>query len=215
MAIESQTTTIEISGGAGGAETITEMTLSNPTVLTSVGHALENGDVVTLADFAGVDAATLNGETPVVQYVTTDTFAVGIDTTGETITDNTDAATATPSAWIAIGEVSTWDGPGGSASMYETTHLGSTAKEKQIGLPDEGQITLSTNWILDTDVGQQAAATARAARALKNFRLTFSDSSTATFAGYVLGLASSGGVDDKTSGSITIEITGAVTWSSI
>ena len=215
MAIESKGTTLEISGGAGGAETITEMTLSNPTILTSVAHALENGDVVTLADFAGVDAAVLNGETPVVQFVTTDTFAVPIDTTDETITDNADAATATPSAWIAIGEIATWDGPGGSASMYETTHLGSTAKEKMIGLPDEGQITLSGNWELDTDAGQQAAATARLAGTEKNFRLTFSDASTGTFAGFVLGLASSGGVDDKVANSITIEITGAVTWSSI
>ena len=215
MAIESQGTVLEISGGAGGAETITEMTLSNPTILTSVGHALENGDVVVLADFAGVDAAVLNGETPVVQFVTTDTFAVPIDTTDETITDNTDAATATPSAWITIGEVTTWDGPGGSANMYETTHLASTAKEKMIGLPDEGQLTLSINWDLDTDVGQQAAATARIGRTLKNFRITFSDASTGTFAGYVLGLASSGGVDDKVAGSITVEITGEVTWSSI
>jgi hypothetical protein len=191
------------------------MTLSNPTILTSVAHAIENGDVVTLADFAGADAAVLNGETPVAQYVTTDTFAVGIDTTDLTITDNTDAATATPAAWIAIGEIDTWDGPGGSASMYETTHLGSSAKEKMIGLPDEGQLSLSMNWELDTDVGQQAAATARLARTLKNFRLTFSDASTATFGGYVLGLSSSGGVDGKAAGSITIEITGAVTWSSI
>ena len=212
MAIESQGTTIEISGGAGGAETITVMTLSNPTILTSVAHAIENGDMVTLANFAGVDAGDLNGETPVAQFVTTDTFAVPIDTTGKTITDNTDAATATPAAWIEIGEVNTWDGPGGSASMYETTHLGSTAKEKQIGLPDEGQVTLSINWIQDTDAGQQAAKTARAARTEKDFRITFSDASTATFSGYVLGLTSSGGVDDKVAGSITIEITGAVTW---
>ena len=59
MAIESQTTTIEISGGAGGAETITVIALSNPTILTAVAHALENGDVVTLADFAGASRAHL------------------------------------------------------------------------------------------------------------------------------------------------------------
>jgi len=171
--------------------------------------------VVTLADFAGADAANLNGETPVVQFVTTDTFAVPIDTTGDTIDDNTDTATGTPASWIEVGEVNTWDGPGGSATMYETTHLGSTAKEKMVGLPDEGQITLGLNWDLDADSGQQAAMTARNGRTEKNFRLTFSDSSTATFAGYVLGMSSSGSVDDKVSGSITIEITGAVTWSSI
>ena len=212
MAIESQGTTIQISSGAGGAETVTVMTLSHPTILTTVAHSLVNGDVVTLANFAGADAADLNGEITVISHVTTDTYAVSIDTTGQTITDNTDAATATPVAWTTIGEVNTWDGPSGSANMYETTHLGSTAKEKQIGLPDEGQVTLSINWIQDSDAGQQAAAAARTARTSRNFKITFSDASTATFTGYVLGLTSSGGVDDKVAGSITIEITGAVTW---
>ena len=212
MAIESQGTTIEISSGAGGAETITVMTLSNPTVLTSVAHSIVNGDVLTMANFAGADAADINGEVAVAEFVTTDTFAVAIDLTGKTVTDNTDAATATPGAWTEIGEVNTWDGPSGSAAMYETTHLGSAAKEKQIGLPDEGQVTLSINWLQDSDAGQQAAAAARTARTTRNFKITFSDASTATFTGYVLGLTSSGGVDDKVAGSITIEITGAVTW---
>ena len=144
--------------------------------------------------------------------MTADTYAIGIDTTGQTITDNTDAATATPVAFTEIGEVVTFDGPGGSANMYETTHLGSTAKEKQMGLPDEGQFTMSINWDQAGDAGQQAAAAARIARTAKNFRVTYSDASTATFDAYVLGLASSGGVDDKVAGSLTLEITGVVTW---
>ncbi len=213
MAIEAQGTTLEISGSAAVADTITVMTLSYPTVLTSVAHSIANGDVVTLADFAGVDAGDLNGETPVAQFVTTDTFAVPIDTTDKTITVG--SATATPAAWITIGESTGFAGPGGSASIFDITHLGSTAKEKMIGLPDEGQYTFDINWILDTDAGQQAALTARNARTLKNFRVVYSDDSTLTFAGYVLGMNPTGGVDDKVSGSVTIEITGAANWSSI
>jgi hypothetical protein len=212
MAIEAQGTVIAISSGSGGAETITEIALSHPTILTAAAHGIVNGDVLALADFAGADAALLNGETAVASHVTTNTFAVSIDTTSQDVTDNADAATATPVAYTAIGEVNSWDGPSGSANMYETTHLGSSAKEKQIGLPDEGQVTLSINWIQDTDAGQQAAAAARTARTSRTFKITFSDASTATFTGYVLGLTSSGGVDDKVAGSITIEITGAVVW---
>jgi hypothetical protein len=215
MAIESQGTKLEISGSSGAAKTITAITLGYPTILTSAAHGLDDGDIVTLADFAGADAADVNGEEEILRYVTTNTFAVPIDTTGKTIDDNTDTATATPLAWVEVGEVTNFDGPGGEATMYETTHLQSTAKEKMVGLPDEGRLTLSINWDLDTDLGQQTCATARAARTLKNFKLTFSDDSTATFSGYVMGLAASGGVDDKVAGSITIEITGAVTWSSL
>jgi hypothetical protein len=93
--------------------------------------------------------------------------------------------------------------------MYETTHLQSEAKEKKIGLMDEGQLTLSINWE-PSDTGQQAARDARAARTEKSFRLTYTDNSTATFDGYVMGMSSSGGVDNKVSGSITIEISGPV-----
>lgn len=211
MAIESQGTTLSIASGAGGAETITAMTLSYPTVLTSVAHALVEGDVVTLANFAGDDAATLNAQEAVVQYVTTDTFAVAIDTTGKTITDNTDAATATPKAWQAVGEITDWSGPGGTAAVIDTTHLTSTRKEKLMGIPDEGQISFNMNFVV-ADVGQVAVAAARAARLEKSFKVTYSDGSTATFDGYVLGFASSGGVDGKVSGSITIEITGEVTY---
>ncbi len=212
MAIESQGTVIAISSGAGGAETVTVIDVGYPTILTTVAHGLVNGDVVTTANFAGADAADLNNIVSVVGFVTADTYAIPIDTTGQDVTDNADAATATPVAFTAIGEVNTWDGPSGSAAMYETTHLASTAKEKQIGLPDEGQVTLSINWLQNTDVGQQEAATARTARTTRYFRITFSDASTATFTGYVRGLTSSGGVDDKVAGSITIEITGAVSY---
>ncbi len=211
MAIEAQGTKLEISGTTGDA--VTEMTAiaGYPTILTKASHGLSNGDVGTLSAFLGDDAALMNDEVVIVRYVTDDTFAVAIDTTGKTLTAAN--GTITPLEWVEIGEVVSHDGPGGSAAVYETTHLQSTAKEKKIGLPDEGQLTLAVNWCLATDLGQQEASDARKARTEKNFKLTFSDDSTASFSGYVLGLSASGAVDDKVSGSITIEITGAVTWS--
>ena len=211
MAIEAQGTKLEISGTTGDAVTPMTVTVGYPTILTKASHGLSNGDVGTLSAFSGDDAALMNSKVVIVRYATENTFAVAIDTTGADLTSEN--GTITPLEWVEIGEVVSHDGPGGSAAVYETTHLRSTAKEKKVGLPDEGQLTLAVNWCLATDSGQQAASVARKDRTEKNFKLTFSDDSTAEFTGYVLGLSASGAVDDKVSGSITIEITGAVTWS--
>jgi len=211
MAIESQGTTIEIGTGSGGARTITAITLGNPTILTCASHGLSNGDVATAALFAGDNAASINGIAWVVKYVTTNTFAIELDSTALTITDNTDSATMTPVEWTAIGEVTDFSGPDGSASEIDVTHLTSTSKEFLMGLPDEGSLSLSINW--DTsDTGQAACSAARAARTEENFKITYSDSSTATLTGFVTGMTSSGGVDGKVSGSISIRITDSITW---
>lgn len=206
MSIESQGTKLEISGTSGSAVTGCTPAAGNPTIFTKTSHGLSDGDVVTISGVTGSHAADLN-KVWVVKYTTANTFAVDCDSTG--FTGMGSAAVATPLAWLEIGEVTDWDGPGGSATMYETTHLRSEAKEKKIGLMDEGQLTLSINWE-PSDTGQQAAREARAARTEKSFRLTYTDGSTATFAGYVMGMSSSGGVDSKVSGSITIEISGPV-----
>jgi len=206
MSIESQGTKLEISGTSGSAVTGCTPAAGYPTIFTKASHGLSDGDVVTISGVTGGNAADLN-KVWVVKYTTTNTFAVDCDSTG--FTGMGTAAKATPLAWLEIGEVTDWDGPGGSATMYETTHLRSEAKEKKIGLMDEGQLTLSINWE-PSDTGQQAARTARANRTKKSFRLTYTDGSTATFNGYVIGMSSSGGVDNKVSGSITIEISGPV-----
>ena len=208
MSIESQGTKLEISGTSGSAVTGCTPADGYPTVITRASHGLSDGDVITLSGVAGDNADDLN-KVWVVKYATTNTFAVDCDSTG--FTEMGSAAVATPLAWLEIGEVTDWDGPGGSATMYETTHLQSTAKEKKIGLMDEGQLTLSINWE-PTDTGQQAARDARAARSEKSFKLTYSDDSTATITGYVMGMSSSGGVDNKVGGSITIEISGPVVY---
>jgi len=120
---------------------------------------------------------------------------------------------ATPEVFTSVGEVTTFSGPGGSASVIDVTHLLSTAKEKRMGLPDEGQFTFEVN-LVPSDVAQTGLRSDRAARTLRNFELVLTDVSTTTlsFAAYVTGFALSGSVDNVTKASITLEITGAVTW---
>lgn len=113
----------------------------------------------------------------------------------------------------AIGEVVSFDGPGGEASVIDATHLGSTAKEKIIGLPDEGSFTMTVN--LDpADTGQTEARTDRASQTLKWIKITLTDAGSQVlyFSAYITGFTLGGGVDDKISATITCEISGAVTW---
>ena len=209
---EAQTTKLEMNTGTGSAETITEMTLSNPTVLTSASHGLSNGDVVAAADFAGDDAADINGNSYVVMFKTDDTFAIDLDSTELTITDNTDTATMTPQTYTEICSITDWDLPGDTHNMIDYTALGSTRAEEKPGIPRGGAVTFSVNWTSD-DTGLLAAETARAAKTLKTFKVTYSDSSYHTFTGYIIGISDSGSVDDKVSGTITIQRVGALTLS--
>jgi len=63
--------------------------------------------------------------------------------------------------WIQVKEVNSIDGiGGGSASVKDVTHLNSAAKEKRLGLKDEGQVSLGGNYIED-DLGQIAMQSAR------------------------------------------------------
>jgi hypothetical protein len=211
-AIESQDTLLEMATGTGGAVTITAIVLANPTVLTAVAHGLSNGDVVAAALFAGDDAASINSNKYVVKYATDDTFAIDLDSTELTITDNTDSATMTPETYTEIGEVVDLNREDGGATEIDCTHLQSTAKEFLIGLANWGTFTFSLNWLFD-DVGQAALRAVRISRALTTFKVTYSDDSTATFSAYVMNVSGpSAAVDGKLSGSVTLKITGAVTF---
>lgn len=210
MAIGSQGTKVEIGTGTGAAKNVTAIALGNPTILTSAAHTLTNGDVVTLAAFTGDDAATLNDKKCVVKNVTTNTFAVDIDTTDKTIVGTT--ATATPVEWTEIKEVYDVNRDDGESSEIDTTHLGSTAMEFMTGLVDWGAISMDMAWLFD-DSGQQALLEARAASSKEDFKITYSNSKTATFEGYVKNVSGpAASVDDKLTGSASIKISGEVTF---
>lgn len=113
-----------------------------------------------------------------------------------------------------IAEVMTFTGPSGSASIIDVTSLQSTAKEKLIGLRDEGQVSMDVFFNTDTTALQTAMRADRASRTKRVYDIQYTDSTSTPsydfFDAYVTGFSISGGVDDATKGSITLEITSAV-----
>jgi hypothetical protein len=118
-----------------------------------------------------------------------------------------------PTSFTTIANVIDISGPGGSASVIDITNLASVAREKRMGLPDEGQVTFNVQ--LDPDnATHQAVRDARKNRTECQFRVTLTDSTPTTliFNGFVLNFSVSLAVDDVVKASITIEVNGAVAW---
>lgn len=119
---------------------------------------------------------------------------------------------ASPVAYSLIPEAKNFSGPGGSASIIDVSDLSSTAKEKRMGLADEGQLQFTLNYIPKNAV-HASLRTARANRALTPFKMVFTDASpstTWTFDGYVTAFPVSGAVDGSLEGNVTIEISGSI-----
>jgi hypothetical protein len=119
---------------------------------------------------------------------------------------------ASPIVWSTIPEVSEMSGPGGQAAEIDVTDLSSTAKEFRMGLQDEGQISLTMNWIPANTV-HATLRTARSNQTLTNFQIIFTDSPQTKwrFQGFVLGLEISNSVDDVTKATVTLRVSGSIT----
>jgi len=112
-----------------------------------------------------------------------------------------------------VGEITDFSGPGGAAAVIDVTHLQSTAIEKIIGLPDEGQFSFTVNYN-PTDAGQVALRTDRSARQRRAALIKFNDAATnaAKFDAYCQTFTPGGAVNGKVQANITLEITGVVTY---
>ena len=196
-------TTLEIgTGTTGTAKTITDLTLTNPMILTSVGHGLVNGDLVTASLFAGDDAASINGKKFVVKYATTDTFAIDLDASALTITCV--GAKMTPAAFVKVGTITNFS-MNPTASERDRTTLKDTERVWKRGIRDGGTMTFNLLWD-NADTGLDAVKTAYT-NGSENlaFRITFSDNKAITLQdGYVLDYSISGEVDADATGAITI-----------
>jgi hypothetical protein len=117
-----------------------------------------------------------------------------------------------PETFTAIPEITSISGPGGSAPIIDTTDLDSTAREKRLGLADEGQVSLDINYIPANAV-HAGLRSDRANRSERNFQLIFTDSPATTwsFAAFVPGFQINNEVDGVTKASVTLEVTGAIT----
>ena len=114
-----------------------------------------------------------------------------------------------------VGEIVSFNGPGGSASIIDVSHLGSTRREKRMGLPDEGQFSFDVN-LVPGDTGQVGLRADRSSRTKRTAILELTDDeaspTTITFEAYCTQFAIQGSVDDKIQASVTLEITGEATW---
>lgn len=204
-AVPTQQTVLAIATGTGGAKSISAISKGNPAIITATAHGFANGDVVTLASIGGMTE--LNGVTAVVQFKTTNTFAIAVDSTS--YTTYTSGGTATPQTYTEIGEVKTWSGLDGQANEIDVTHIRSTAKEYRLGLQDFGNFQIELNQIFG-DSGQAALKTAKAAGTVKSIKLTYPDAHTQTFDALVKSFSTSGGVDSVLAGTVQFRVTGAV-----
>lgn len=125
-------------------------------------------------------------------------------------------AEATPaSTATAIGEVVGWSGPALSAPVIDISHLGSTVKEKLTGVYDPGEITLDINFMTSGQVGQKSLRTSLASRVKSGIIIQLSTATTTQkirCEGYVTGFSVQGAVDQAIKGSVTIALSGQVTW---
>ena len=99
----------------------------------------------------------------------------------------------------------------GSASVIDVTDLASTAKEKRMGLQDEGQCTFTLNFIpANAQHGQLISA--KSDREARDFRVVMTDSPQTIyfFRGYVLSVPINAAVDGVMESAVVVEITGLV-----
>lgn len=205
-AISTQGSTLQVATGAGSAKTITAAALGFPTILTSAAHALGNGDVVIIT--GSTDPVGLNG-TYVVTNVTTNTFAVLVDTTGGVALAG--SPIATPQVWTPVNNFKTIKGFDGKTTVLDATNLSSTAKEKRAGLIDFGQFSFDVD-VDVSDAGQVAMRNFQVAATLTQYKLTLPNAHTATWTAFVETFPWDGGVDKLLTANVVLEITGPVTF---
>lgn len=206
-AISAQGSTLKVSSSTGSAATISGIVLGNPTIIDATAHGFSNGDVVTFAAIVGTTV--LNGQTLVVKDVTPNTFAVEANTLGGTA--YTSGGTATPAAWTQVNNFKTIKGFDGKTAKLDATNLSSLAKEYRAGLIDPGMFSFDVD-VDVSDAGQVALQNYRANATLANFKLTLPNAHTATFTGFVESFPWDGGVDKILSATVSIIITGPVTY---
>ena len=119
-----------------------------------------------------------------------------------------------PNAYVPIASATSFNGPSGSRAVIDGTTLADTAKVKDVGLADFGQVTCDYNYsAAGADTVWVDVYDAFIAGTLQSFQIVFSDSpqTTFSFTAYVLNASFSGGIDDIVRGSFTLEISGSVT----
>ena len=122
---------------------------------------------------------------------------------------------ASPEVFTALAEITNITPPQLSRDTVDATHQGSPDGYREFigGLRDSGEVSLEMNWIAGSTTDTTLLTDFDSDDPV-NYRITFNDAdtTTATFAGFVTGYTPNSPMEDKQSASVTIKVTGKVTW---
>ncbi len=221
MALESQGVQIRRISTAAGS---TGLTSNNITISLTGAKQIIRGDAGNfLTDgFATAMRISIAGSSDNDNIYTISSAAATVLAVYETLVAMSSGTTVSIEGHLftAIGEITGFSGPSGNAVVIDVTNLNSTAKEKKIGIRDEGNLNINLNFNSSADQYQIALKDDRANRDKRTFDIKLNDTSTVAasqpsalyFDGYVTGFSLSGGVDNVVKGVVTIELTSAIHW---
>ena len=121
---------------------------------------------------------------------------------------------ASPEVFTLVGQITDLSGPDGSAAEIDISTLDSTAKEFAMGLMDEG--SFSFEMVFDPANAQHVGVRDdRTNKTLRNWQVVLPDGSSTTiaFAAYITGFSLAAPGDEVWRASVTLRISGALTWS--
>lgn len=156
-----------VSGTPGASITITGVTKAAMAVVTAA-NSLATGDVVVFGQVAGMPEIT--GRLGIVQTADAAKFTVNIDSSNYAAVGT--AGTCIPQTFMKVGNVQDFTPDGGTANVIDSTNLDSDAKEKRLGLQDQGNYALTFD-ADDTDPGQLALVAARASAGVVVFKTVY------------------------------------------
>lgn len=170
---------VAMQSALGSSKTITAITKANPAVCTSTSHGLANGAIVVLS-VQGMWQ--LDTYTARVANVAANTFELeGVDSTlFDTFSSGSAQEITFGTTFSTIGDITT---SGGDFEQIDITTIHDSTKKFIPGAASPVDVSGNFNWD-PADAGQVAMKSASQSRALRAFRITFSDGTKWYFTGY-------------------------------
>jgi len=170
--VKTQGTAVAIETVLATTKAISGITAANPCVVSATGHGYTVGQIVKLANIAGM--VELNDRAFVVSNPLTGTFELkGVDSTSySAYVSGGDSYLATMTAVGTVEGVPTLFA--GTAQVIKTTHLKSVREEQIMGLGVAGTVSLTLQ-LQDTDAGQAAMQLANELQQAKCYTFTRPD----------------------------------------
>lgn len=189
------------------AKDISNITNANPAVVTSSGHGLSNGDVISIVDVAGMTE--VNDRAYIVAGKTTTTFELyGVDST-------TYGTYGSASGSFYVGDFSTFcaltsaNRTGASKTSIPATTVCSVEEEFEVGLAGQGTIAIDYNYAPLTDSVQVAIEAFDRSGDTTAFKIQLPKSGgTITRLGFVQQTSDKGQVNSLWTASATLLLTG-------